>query len=63
MTGIRLAISAFIVLLIIVSVAGWMWTGANQTAAQAMASRAVLGLGVIAGLTGLTAVWRWPLQR
>jgi len=60
MTGIRLAISA---LLIVVSVAGWMWTGANQPAAQAMASRAVLGLGMIAGLTGLTAVWRWPVQR
>jgi membrane protein YdbS with pleckstrin-like domain len=63
MTGIRLAISAFIVLLIVVSVAGWMWTGANQPATQAMASRAVLGLGMIAGLTGLTAVWRWPVQR
>ena len=62
MTGIRLAISAFIVLLIVVSVAGWVWTGANQPASQAMASRVVLAIGVIAGVTGLTAVWRWPVQ-
>ena len=63
MTGIRLAISAFIVLLIVVSAAGWVWTGAHQPATQAMASRIVLALGVIAGVTGLTAVWRWRVHR
>jgi membrane protein YdbS with pleckstrin-like domain len=62
-TGIRLAISAFILVLIAVSAAGWIWTGGHQTPSQAIASRVVLALGVIAGVTGLTAVWRWPAQR
>lgn len=55
---IRIAITLFILVLIVVSASGWMWTGSHQTAAQSIASRVVLGLCVVAGLVGLMAVWR-----
>jgi hypothetical protein len=59
-TAIRLVASAFILLLIALSAMGWVWTGAHQPPAQAMAGRTVLALGVLAGVAGLVALWRWP---
>lgn len=58
MNAIRIAITVFILLLIGLSVAGWRWTGANQTASQAAASRVVLLAGSVAGLVGLSVIWR-----
>lgn len=58
MTVVRLAISVFIVLLIAVSVAGWVWTGGNQPPDQWVASRVVLALSALAGALGLVAIWR-----
>jgi hypothetical protein len=55
---IRAAMSAFILILFVIAGLGWSWTGAHQTAGQALASRAVLGLSVAAGLVGLGALWR-----
>jgi hypothetical protein len=55
---IRLAISLFIVILIGVSVTGWIWAGNHQPPAQMAASRTVLTLCVAAGIVGLTALWR-----
>jgi hypothetical protein len=55
---IRAAMTAFILVLFAIAFLGWTWTGANQTPAQAMASRAVLGLSVAAGVAGLVALWR-----
>jgi hypothetical protein len=55
---IRIVISLFIAVLIAVSVVGWIWTGSHQQASQAAASRMVLTLGVLAGVVGLTALWR-----
>ena len=54
----RTAISCFIVLLIVIAGSGWRWTGSHQPAAQAAASRTVLGLCILAGFVGLTAIWR-----
>jgi hypothetical protein len=54
----RLAVSLFLLLLIGVSVTGWVWTGAHQTASQALASRTVLGLGMFGGLAGVWILWR-----
>jgi hypothetical protein len=53
-----MAISAFILVLIALSVAGWFWTGAHQPPAQSVASRLVLAIGVLAGVGGLVAIWR-----
>jgi hypothetical protein len=55
---IRIAISVFIVVLILVATSGWIWTGSHQPAAQSAASRIVLTLCIVAGLAGLTALWR-----
>src|SRR5215471_17238601 len=44
--------------LIAVSAVGWVWTGAHQQASQAIASHVVLGLGMLAGVVGVVAIWR-----
>jgi hypothetical protein len=59
-TAIRLAASVFILILIGLSAMGWVWTGAHQPPAQALAARTVLVLGALAGVAGLVALWRWP---
>jgi membrane-anchored protein YejM (alkaline phosphatase superfamily) len=56
--AIRLAISAVIVLLIAVSVTGWIWTGGHQLATDSRASRVVLALAILFGVAGLVALWR-----
>jgi MYXO-CTERM domain-containing protein len=55
---VRTVISLFILLLIGVSVAGWVWTGRHQTASQASASHVVLTLGALAAVVGLLTLWR-----
>jgi hypothetical protein len=62
-TIFRIAISCFIALLIVIAASGWRWTGSHQPAAQAAASRTVLGLSILAGLVGLAAVWRSGRRR
>jgi len=46
------------VILIAVSVAGWIWAGSHQPASESAASRVVLTLGIAAGVIGLVAIWR-----
>jgi uncharacterized membrane protein len=62
-TVFRIVISCFIVVLIFVAGSGWRWTSSHQPAAQAAASHTVLGLSILAGLVGLTAVWRSARRR
>jgi hypothetical protein len=58
MNGVRIAITAFIVVLIITATRGFIWVGSHQTAAQAIASRTVLLLSIAAGIIGVRKVWR-----
>jgi hypothetical protein len=58
MNVVRAAISVFIVVLLAISTAGWIWVGSHQSAAQATASRTVLGIGTLAALLALLALWR-----
>jgi hypothetical protein len=58
MNIIRIALSLFVGLLIVVSVAGWIWAGGHQPPGQLLAARVVLGLGILAGIGGLAAIWR-----
>ena len=58
MTGVRLAITAFIIVLIATASTGFVWVGRHQTAAQATASRTVLLLCIGAGLVGVRNIWR-----
>lgn len=55
---IRIGITFFIVVLIAISLSGWMWTASHQPPGQSVASRIVLGLCIVAGLVGLVALWR-----
>jgi hypothetical protein len=58
MNAVRIAISLFILVLIGVSVVGWVWTGHHQSPSQSEASRVVLTLAALAGVAGLAALWR-----
>ncbi|HEY7191500.1 MAG TPA: hypothetical protein VH436_33340 [Vicinamibacterales bacterium] len=58
MNLVRVAISLLVLLVVAISVVGWIWTGSHQPAAQSMASRVVLSLAILAGLIGLAAIWR-----
>jgi hypothetical protein len=58
-TAIRLAASVFILVLIALSVMGWVWAGTHQPADQVLAARTVLGLSALTGAAGLVALWRW----
>ena len=55
---IRALMSAFILVLFVIAGMGWTWAGTHQTPSQALASHAVLGLSVAAGVLGLIALWR-----
>lgn len=58
MNGVRIAITAFVVVLIITATTGFIWVGSHQTARQATASRTVLLLCIAAGIIGIRKVWR-----
>ena len=58
MTVVRVLISLFVLLLIVVSAAGWIWAAGHQPPGQAAASHFVLGLGMLAGVVCLVTVWR-----
>lgn len=54
---VRVVITGFILVLITIATTGWLWVGSHQSPAQALASRVVLTLCVVAGLIGMKAVW------
>ena len=56
-TVVRVVITGFILVLITIASTGWLWVGGHQPPAQALASRIVLTLCVVAGLIGVKAVW------
>jgi len=58
MNAIRIAISLFIVVLIVAAVTGWVWTGGHQAPHQYLASRVVLTISAVAGIVGLVVIWR-----
>jgi len=62
-TGIRAAISAFILIVIGLCVAGLFWTTGHQPAPKAAASHVVLSIAILSGVVGLVAVWRRPAAR
>ena len=57
LTVVRFVITGFILVLITVASTGWVWVGSHQSPAQALASRVVLTLCVVAGLIGVRVVW------
>jgi membrane protein YdbS with pleckstrin-like domain len=60
---LRLAISVFLLVLITIATTGWIWTGRHQPGSQALASRVVLTICIVAGVVGLHALWRTRAPR
>lgn len=58
MTLVRILVTIFVAVILAAATMGWMWTGANQPPAGAMASRVVLTISALAGVVALVAVWR-----
>jgi membrane protein YdbS with pleckstrin-like domain len=59
-TVIRIVCSFFVLLVIVIAIAGWLWTTQHQPPAQAFASHVVLAASALASCGGLCAVWRRP---
>ena len=58
MNVIRALLSSFVVVLVVASVTGWVWTGGHQAPEKAAASRVVLAISALAGALGLVMIWR-----
>jgi hypothetical protein len=58
MTGVRLAITFFILILLTVVTLGVMWNTAHQPARLRTAGLVVLGLSAMAGVFALARIWR-----
>jgi hypothetical protein len=57
-TAVRLSISVFVAVSLLLSVLGWVWTGAHQPPAQAVASRLVLATAALVSAAAVVAIWR-----
>jgi hypothetical protein len=57
MNAIRIGISLFLVVLIALAVAGWLWAGGLPSPKAEGARVALAGCG-LAGVVGLVMVWR-----
>lgn len=57
---VRIAASFFVLLVMAIAIAGWLWTTQHQPPAQACASHVVLAASALASCGGLCAVWRRP---
>jgi hypothetical protein len=58
MNGVRIAITAFILILLAIVALGWVWTGSHQPPPQKMASHVVLAVAALAGILALVRIWR-----
>jgi uncharacterized membrane protein YbhN (UPF0104 family) len=63
MNLVRILISLFMVILLVIIALGWSWTGSHQAPALAMASHVVLGIAALAGIYALVTLWRANPQR
>ncbi|MEO7272274.1 MAG: hypothetical protein ABIX28_06130 [Vicinamibacterales bacterium] len=55
---VRLAITAFVGLLLIIVTLGWLWTARHQPAPLSRASHIVLTIAAVAGLFAVARIWR-----
>lgn len=57
-TGVRVAITSFILILLLIVVLGLTWTSAHQAPGMRMGGSIVLGLTGVAGIVALARIWR-----
>jgi membrane protein YdbS with pleckstrin-like domain len=60
---VRVAITAFVVVLLVIVVLGWIWTGQHQPPALKTASHIVLALAALAGVFAIVKIWRTDAGR
>ena len=58
MNGVRIAITAFVLVLLTIVTLGFIWTGSHQPPPLRAASHIVLGIAAFAGIVGLARIWR-----
>jgi len=57
-TRVRIAITAFVALLLIIVTLGWIWTARHQAPPLSRASHVVLTVAAIAGVFAVVMIWR-----
>jgi len=57
MNTLRIAITFFTLILLIILVLGWGWTGAHQPPPARLASHVVLGIATLAGVFAIVRIW------
>jgi hypothetical protein len=57
MNGVRIAITTFTLILLMVVGLGWKWTATHQPPALRTASQIVLALSAAAGLFAVVKIW------
>lgn len=58
MNRLRIAITAFMIILLVIVGLGWRWTSSHQPPALALASHVVLGLAAAGGILALVKIWQ-----
>jgi membrane protein YdbS with pleckstrin-like domain len=57
-SGVRMAITAFVLILLIIVSLGWVWTGSHQPPPLRTASHVVLAIAALAGVFAVVRIWR-----
>lgn len=57
-SGVRIAITGFVALLLIIAALGWVWTARHQPPPLRTASRVVLTIAALAGVFAVAKIWR-----
>ena len=56
--GVRIAITLFVLVLLVIVTLGWRWTASHQPPPQRTASHVVLAISAFGGVFALGKIWR-----
>jgi len=57
-TRVRIAITSFVAVLLIIVTLGWLWTARHQAPPLSRASHVVLTVAALAGVFAVVKIWR-----
>jgi tellurite resistance protein TehA-like permease len=63
LTGARIAITAFVAIVLLVVVLGWFWTASHQPPPLRTASHVVLAIAALAAVFAVARIWRADAPR
>jgi len=58
LNGVRIAITLFVLVLLVIVTLGWRWTASHQQPPQRTASHVVLAISAVGGVFALWKIWR-----